>query len=71
MVLFELIKHVREKSGLSRTQFAAAIGVSTAAVSNYECGIRRPRHPIVQKILSISEEHELSFTIEDFYPRHK
>lgn len=37
------IREIRAKTGLSQSQFATSIGVSTASMQNWEQGKRKPR----------------------------
>lgn len=37
------VRKIRDKTGLSQSQFAASIGVSTASLQNWEQGKRNPR----------------------------
>lgn len=43
----------REKAGLTRTQVAAAVGVTDASVRGYEAGKRFPRDPVKQKLADL------------------
>ena len=44
------LKEAREKAGLSLETLAKATGVSAAAISRYEHGIRAPRIHIAKKL---------------------
>jgi len=37
------VREIRVKTGLSQSQFAASIGVSTASLQNWEQGKRKPK----------------------------
>jgi DNA-binding XRE family transcriptional regulator len=43
----------REVLGMSRTQVAAAIGVTEASVRGYEAGKRFPRDPVKKKLADL------------------
>lgn len=40
----------REKAGMTRTEVAAAVGVSEMSVYGYETGRRLPRDPVKRKL---------------------
>lgn len=49
-------KAVREKLGLSQTQFAALIGISPRTLQNWEQGHRRPEGT-ARALLRVAESH--------------
>ena len=51
---------LRKKKGLTQAELAAAVGVSTSAVGNWEAGLRRPRYDTLLRLASV-----LDVTIDD------
>jgi transcriptional regulator with XRE-family HTH domain len=51
---------LRKKKGLTQADLAAAIGVSTSAVGNWEAGLRRPRYESLLRLASV-----LGVTVDD------
>jgi len=47
------IKNIRERSGLTQSQFAARLKVAVTTVSRWECGTGRPGLRSIQKIRRI------------------
>ena len=50
------LKDVRKKTGLSQAEFAKTLGVSSSAVSNVECGLRKPSSNIKEAIKKVYGE---------------
>lgn len=53
MSIGEKIKQRREELGLTTKELAQLIGVSQAAISNYELGLNNPKTDIMPKILDV------------------
>ena len=51
---------LRKRKGLTQAELAAAVGVSTSAVGNWEAGLRRPRYESLLRLASV-----LGVTIDD------
>ena len=51
---------LRKQKGLTQAELAAAIGVSTSAVGNWEAGLRRPRYESLLRLARV-----LGVTIDD------
>ena len=49
----EKLKMIRENAGMSQEQLAHALGVRKSAVSNWEQGIRKPRHELMGQIAAL------------------
>lgn len=47
------LKEVRKDSGMSQSDVASEIGVTTSAYSNYEQGIREPSLKILKQICDV------------------
>ena len=50
------LKDVRKKTGLSQAEFAKTLGVSSSAVSNVECGLRKPSSNIKEAVKKVYGE---------------
>ena len=50
------LKDVRKKTGLSQAEFAKTLGVSSSAVSNVECGLRKPSSNIKDAVKKVYGE---------------
>lgn len=61
MFLAENIKYLREQDGLTQREFAEKLEVSSAAVGNWEAGIREPE---LSKIIKMAELFEV--TLDEF-----
>lgn len=44
---------LRKQKGLTQEELAAALGVSTSAVGNWEAGLRRPRYETLRRLASV------------------
>ncbi len=51
------LRELREQSGKSRAEVAMALGVSIAALSHYEQGIRRIN---INQVLILSEQYDVT-----------
>jgi DNA-binding transcriptional regulator YiaG len=52
------IKELREKMGLSQTEFAHEVGVTPSMVSSWERGAHEPRQAkIIRKLKELSENY--------------
>ncbi len=49
------IKEAREKKGLNQKQLGKLLGVTGAAIGNYENEISHPKEPILYKLLEVLE----------------
>ena len=63
------IKQVREKFGMTKKQFADAVGVKRSAIWNYENGIRQPRPNIAKNIIKFVNSRGFKKTLEDIYKK--
>ena len=63
--LGDRIKSARTRSGMSRRDLAKAVGVSVAAISQYECGKNTPSSPVLIKLA-----HTLNVRSEYFFRSH-
>ena len=50
-MIAQQIKEIRKLMGLDQTEFAKRVGVSSAAISQIESGIRKPAYDTIQKII--------------------
>lgn len=50
------LRHLRKSAGLSQRELAKKIMVSTAAVTNYETGVRMPRDEIKIRIANFFDK---------------
>jgi transcriptional regulator with XRE-family HTH domain len=68
MVWFVTLKKFRRDKGLTLAVLAKRIGVSAAAVSRYERGIRVPRYKTMLKIREVTNDN---VGLDDWaFPRH-
>jgi predicted transcriptional regulator len=66
MKITQAIRNIRKALLLQQGEFADLIGVSKASICNYESGLRRPRLPIIRKILELAKHHKIKVSPEDF-----
>lgn len=62
-------KQIRLKMRMSREDFAAALGLTYAAISHYENGLRKPRLDVCRRILDLAKARRIKVKFEDIYPR--
>ena len=67
----DIIKKIRIHIGLEQGEFAEKLGISKAAVCNYEKGLRTPRFPIIRRMRELAKENGMEYTIEDFLSESK
>lgn len=67
----ETVKKIRITLCLEQTEFAEKLGVTAAAVCNYERGTRIPRFPIIKKMRKLAHENGLDFSVEEFLDNDK
>lgn len=67
MSIPELIRTIRLKLCLEQKEFAQKLGVSPAAICNYERGLRVPRLPTIRKIKLLVEKNKLKVSMDDFF----
>ncbi len=60
------VKKIRICVGLEQEEFAKLVGVSKAAISNYERGLRTPRFPIIKKMRELAKDAGLDVPVEEF-----
>lgn len=66
MLLNEAVRKVRLGMCLEQAEFGNLIGVTKGAVSMYEKGCRKPRLPVIRKILELAKENQIKVSLEDF-----
>ena len=62
-----LIFKFRNDVGLSQESLAKAIGVTQSAISQLECGKKKPSVDLAMRLISFAKEQGKSFKLEDFY----
>lgn len=60
-----------KKSGMTRSEIAAAIGVSRHAVRFWELGLRSPTHDSREKLMELAATRGLVLLASDFSKEHK
>jgi transcriptional regulator with XRE-family HTH domain len=63
------VKKIRTLLGMTQEAFANAIGVTPAAVSNYETGRRLPDPDIAWVIIDIAKNAGVEADLKNIYPR--
>lgn len=56
MMTPERIRELRERLGLTPTEFAAKVGVSASTICNWESGSRHPRYDAMLVLNRLAEE---------------
>lgn len=62
----ETIKKMRLSLCMEQKEFAGLLGISVSSISHYETSIRKPRLPVVRKLLDLARKHKIKVDIEDF-----
>ena len=57
------IKIIRQRSLLSQTAFAQALGVSFTTVNRWECGKTKPSYKAMKQIDAYCKAHKIDFDI--------
>lgn len=66
MKINEAIKRLRMDLLLEQKEFGELIGVAKTSISHYESGNRRPRLPIIRKMVELAKKHKVKIALEDF-----
>lgn len=53
VVIHLTLAALRKKKGFTQEELAAALGVSTSAVGNWEAGLRRPRYDTLRRLAEV------------------
>lgn len=61
------ISKLRESMGLNQYEFAKALGVSQAAVSQMELGKIKPRVQVALRLVELAKQQGQFITLEDVY----
>lgn len=68
--LMNVLKRFRKQTGMSQEQLGAHLnGLTQAAISQYERGIRTMEPTVAHKFLDLARSHGFEATLEDVYPR--
>lgn len=59
------IKKIRLQLGLSRKEFAALLNITSAAISNYEYGIRDPKLFVCHRLIKGAKSYNLTLNLDD------
>lgn len=59
------IVELRKKAKISQKELAAILNISQNRISSFENDIGRPSNKIMKKIIEMSKEHGIVFTLED------
>lgn len=62
----ETIKNIRYALCLEQQELAEKLGITMAAVSNYERGKRMPRIPIIRKLRDLAKANGIELSLEVF-----
>jgi putative transcriptional regulator len=65
------LKELRQKLGLTQQNFATALGVTTATISNWENGKRSILLTLPQMEALVNMLRSVDWTIDDFFARSK
>jgi len=66
MNINETIKKLRMALCLEQAEFGELIDVSKGTICNYEAGRRKPRLPIIRKMMEIAKKNKVKIELEDF-----
>ena len=66
MKIKDTIKYLRRSLVLEQKEFADLLGIDKSSICNYEHGTRKPRIPIIRKMLELAKQHKLKISPEDF-----
>ncbi len=66
MLMQDSIKKLRLSLCLDQKEFGDMIGVDKSSICNYEKGLRKPRLPVIRKMMELVKKNKLKFTLEDF-----
>ena len=66
MNINETIKKLRMALCLEQAEFGELIDVSKCTICNYEAGRRKPRLPIIRKMMEIAKKNKVKIELEDF-----
>ena len=59
------IRELRERMGISQTEFGKLIGVEQTVVSRWERGANRPLRVYAEKISKLAQKHARQLTMAD------
>jgi putative transcriptional regulator len=59
------IRELRERMGISQTEFGKLIGVEQTVVSRWERGANRPLNVYAEKISKLAQKHARQLTMAD------
>jgi len=66
MKIKDTIKYLRRSLVLEQKEFADLLGIDKSSICNYEHGVRKPRLPIIRKMLELAKQHKIKISTEDF-----
>jgi transcriptional regulator with XRE-family HTH domain len=66
MTIDQTIKKLRLTLCLEQQEFGMLIGVTKSSVCNYEQGNRKPRLPVIRKMMELAKKNKIKITLEDF-----
>lgn len=62
----KIIKDLRINLCLEQKQLAQIIGVTPAAIGNYESGSRIPRFSIIKKFIELAKQNGMDIPVTEF-----
>ncbi len=65
MKLYETIKDIRKKAGMTQIDFANAIGCRQNTLSDYENGKSTPSVEVLRLIVKVAKKHKIKVRLED------
>jgi DNA-binding transcriptional regulator YiaG len=66
MAIGEVIKKLRKNLHLDQKDFAKLVGVTEAAVCNWENDRRIPRMSMIRKMIELIKDNHININTEDF-----
>ncbi len=71
MIKNRIYDEIRKKAKISRTEFAAILGITQSNLHYYEHWGSFPRPQMAWKIIDFATSRGIKVRWEDIYPRHK
>lgn len=67
MTPHELIKNIRYQLLMQQDEFAKKLGVTKAAICNYERGVRFPKMSVLKRLKELALKNKLNIQMDDFF----
>ncbi len=71
MKIGQNLKRIRKELRLTQAELAKTLGLSQAAIAEYETDTRMPSLKVANKLIKLAKSKKIKVKIDDFFPEEE